>query len=310
MLQGNGVPAAHPSVIGAAVMGTGIVSVALRLDGVALGADALMWVACGLWAALVLSLAATARAGRLAAHAARPDSLTAVAATCVVGTRVTLQGFRWAGVALLVCGALAWPPWLACVLCHWRRPRRGHGFLAAVSAEAVAVLCATVGAAVGAPWLAVAAAVALVAGLGLYGFAASSFDPAQLAKGEGDQWIAGGALAIAALAAASAAGAIRAADALGWLREPLTAVAMILWWLAIAWLPPLVLAEVRHRRLRWGSARWATVFPLGMYAVMSFAVGTVAGHRWIAAFARGWTWVAFAAWALLAVASVSRGGHG
>ena len=41
--------------------------------------------------------------------------------------------------------------------------------------------------------------------------------------------------------------------------------------------------------------RWATVFPLGMYAACSFTVGRVTGLTGITSFGQVWTWVAFAA---------------
>jgi tellurite resistance protein TehA-like permease len=46
------------------------------------------------------------------------------------------------------------------------------------------------------------------------------------------------------------------------------------------------------------------VFPLGMYAAMSFAVGELAGLAWMRAFARDWTWLAAAAWALVLLDAV------
>jgi tellurite resistance protein TehA-like permease len=46
------------------------------------------------------------------------------------------------------------------------------------------------------------------------------------------------------------------------------------------------------------------VFPLGMYAAMSFAVGELAGLAWMRAFARDWTWLAVAAWALVLLDAV------
>jgi hypothetical protein len=41
--------------------------------------------------------------------------------------------------------------------------------------------------------------------------------------------------------------------------------------------------------------RWATVFPLGMYAACSFTVGQVTGVSGITSFGQVLTWVAFAA---------------
>ena len=55
------------------------------------------------------------------------------------------------------------------------------------------------------------------------------------------------------------------------------------------WLAPLIAAEALRPRLSYDVRRWATVFPLGMYAACSFALGQVTG---ISVFARVWTWLA------------------
>jgi tellurite resistance protein TehA-like permease len=60
-------------------------------------------------------------------------------------------------------------------------------------------------------------------------------------------------------------------------------------------------------RLSYDVRRWATVFPLGMYAACSFAAGQVTGITGIADFGRVWTWVAFTA-SLLALAGLFRHG--
>ena len=74
----------------------------------------------------------------------------------------------------------------------------------------------------------------------------------------------------------------------------------------MAWLPVLVAGEALRPRTGFDARRWSTVFPVGMYAAMSHAVGEQAGRPWIVAFARDWTWVAVAVWALVAAASVGR----
>jgi tellurite resistance protein TehA-like permease len=55
--------------------------------------------------------------------------------------------------------------------------------------------------------------------------------------------------------------------------------------------------------------RWATVFPVGMYAASSFDVGQVAGVPGVTDFARVWVWVAFALWLLVFVAMLWPGRH-
>jgi hypothetical protein len=289
-------------------MGTGVVSVALQLDRHDGASDALLVATAVMAAALTALRAATLVVDprRLVREAREPASLTAVAATCVLGIRLTGAGWGWAGGALLVCAAAAWAPLLWTVLRHWRTPARGAGFLVAVSTEALAVLCAAVASTAHAGWLAVAAVPVIACGLGLYGFAATSFDIGELVRGRGDQWVAGGALAIAALAAGADAAAARSTHTAVALREPVGALAVVLWALAMAWLPALVLAELGRPRRRFDARRWSTVFPLGMYAAMSYVVGAEDGRAWMVAFARAWTLVAAAVWLAVAGATVRR----
>ncbi len=126
------------------------------------------------------------------------------------------------------------------------------------------------------------------------------------APGGGEIWIAGGALAVSALACGEL---ILADDALGVLRgarEALVSVDLALWIAAIAWLPLLVAAELRRPRLRYHPARWATVFPVGMYAACSFVTGRALGLGAITDFARLWTWIALAVWCLAALGLARR----
>jgi tellurite resistance protein TehA-like permease len=106
--------------------------------------------------------------------------------------------------------------------------------------------------------------------------------------------VAGGALAISVLACVKV---IQAGDALGWLTsaQALTAVPLALWCIAMLWLGPLIATEALRPRLSYEVRRWGTVFPLGMYAACSFAVGQLTAITGISAFARGWTWLAVAA---------------
>ncbi len=81
-------------------------------------------------------------------------------------------------------------------------------------------------------------------------------------------------------------------------------VAVVVWAAAMTWLPVLVVAEVRHPRLRYDVRRWSTVFPLGMYAAMSLTVGSVEELDWMEGFGRAWTWVALAGWAVVATGTL------
>jgi hypothetical protein len=303
------VAAALPGAAAAPVMGTGIAAIAFAGDGRAALADVLLAIALAIAAALVALLVVRAvrdRAG-LAAATRGPASLTAVAGACVLGARLTQAGLTGGGVALLVVAVAAWAPLLWRVLRAWRAPVAGGGFLVAVATQAIASLAAALAGPLRSGGLALAAAGALAAGLALYAFAAASFDPVQVWRGRGDQWVAGGALAISALAAGDVDAALRATGAAAGLVAPVRSVALILWVLAMAWLPVLVAGELRAPRTGFDACRWSTVFPVGMYAAMSFAVGHAAARPAILAFARGWVWVAGAVWALVAAGSVAGG---
>jgi tellurite resistance protein TehA-like permease len=145
----------------------------------------------------------------------------------------------------------------------------------------------------------------LVIGLVFYVFTAARFDLHELLTGHGDHWVAGGALAISALAASKITEAAGALGQFSKQHQVLTASTLVLWCLAMVWLFPLVIGEVRRPRLNYEVGRWATVFPLGMYAACSFATGQVTGISGIADFGRAWTWVAFTV-GLLALAGLFR----
>src|SRR6185437_2888699 len=119
-----------------------------------------------------------------------------------------------------------------------------------------------------ADWLLYAAMALFLVGLAAYAVILWRFDFRSFGTGAGDQWVVGGALAIGTLAA----GKIAVADAAGAWTGLLDDLALALWCVAMAWLIPLVISEVIRPRLRYHVLRWATVFPVGMYAACSFAV--------------------------------------
>lgn len=304
-LLGRTLDSSPPSA-GTEVMATGVVSIALSLDGqqtlsrIMLGIAVVIWVALAVLAPL---RAARDRAG-FWADVRTPAALTGSVATAVLGTRLTVLGWTWAGIAALIIAFVLWAALLGPVLAGWRSPTVGVSLLLAVSTESLAVLGSTLAAPEHARWLLIAALVPLGLGLGLYGFIISRFGLDQLAVGRGDHWITGGALGISALAAAKITAV---AEALGILEGVvLKDIAAGLWVLAMLWLLVLLGAEARWPRLRYDAGRWATVFPLGMYAASSFAVGAVAHAGAITSFARVSVWVALAAWAIVFLATLGR----
>ena len=289
-------------------MGTGIVSIALLLDGRKVLSDVLLVLDATFWLALVVLLPARARRdwARFRVDVRHPTALTSIAGTSVLGARLTLAGWDWAGGALLALAAAIWLCLVPHVLRHWRLPTIGASFILTVSTESLGLLAATLALKERSSWLLYAALVLLGLGLAFYLYVLRDFDWRQLAVGIGDHWVTGGALAISTVTAGRLALAAGATHDLGGLHGPMEVIALILWCLTLVWLPALLLSEALRPRLSYNVRRWSTVFPVGMYAACSFIVGAVTGIGGITEFARVWVWVALAVWILVCVAMLRR----
>ena len=267
-----------------------------------------MWVTACLWAGLTVALAIhpVLRKGHLREQLRLPASLSGVAGTCVLGARLSLHGWDGAAAVLLAVAAVAWVFLLPGILGSWHRPTVGLHFLLAVSTLALSTLASLVAITSSTAWLASAGLLLLAAGLIAYVAIAAVFDLGQLLTGRGDQWIAGGALAIGGLAVAQLIDSERQSHIVASLHGVLSAAGWVLWVAAMAWLPCLLVAEVVRPRLGFDALRWSTVFPVGMYAAMSFALGRALHSGALIDFARVWVWPALALWALVAVGSLRR----
>lgn len=292
---------------GGAVMATAIVSIALRSSGYEWLSRALLLVAVILWAGLgtVFLVRLVLDRGRLFREAERVSALTEVAGTAVLGSRLVLLDFYWAGWPLLASATLL-GILLTLVLKVKAAHAPGGGFLVVVAPQSLAVLGAQIASHQHLAWLAAMSFAAFALGLCLYPTVLARFDFGELRAGAGDQWVAGGALAISALACGELANAQTAVHVLGPIHDALTFTSIVLWVLAMAWLPALILGEARWPRLDYDVRRWATVFPLGMYAAMSFTIASLNTIAWIGDFARIWTWVALGVWAVVAAAVPKR----
>jgi tellurite resistance protein TehA-like permease len=300
---------AIPPASGAVVMGTGIVSIGLAFDGHETISRVLLILDAVIWAALTVLLPARAvrDRARFRSDVRTPAALTSVAGTAVLGTRLTLLGWDWAGAALLVIALALWAALLVPILTHWVTPTVGSSLVLTVSTESLAVLAATIAVRQHAHWLLFAALAPFVLGLCFYAFVIARFDPRQLGVGRGDHWITGGALAISTLAAGRITLAAKSLHAMGGAHAALKDTSLVLWALTIAWLPVLVAAEALRPRLRYDVRRWSTVFPVGMYAACSFIVGAAAHAPGITHFARVWVWAGVAVWLVVFVAMLRRG---
>lgn len=290
-----------PPASGAVVMGTGIVSVALLLDDRHLLSAILLVIAAIIWLALAVLLPARARRDgqRFLVDLRHPTALTSIAGTEVLGTRLTLAGWNWAGAALLVVGTVIWLGLVPHVLRHWQTPTIGASFILTVGTESLALLASTVAFATRAGWLVYASLVPFCLGLGFYVFVLSRFDFRQLLVGVGDHWVTGGALAISTVAAGRIALAAPRTDTLSGGQGALKTIALVLWCVTMVWLPALIAAEILRPRLSYTVRRWSTVFPVGMYAACSFIVGKLTQTAGIGDFARVWVWVSVAVWVIV-----------
>ncbi|GGU83570.1 membrane protein [Streptomyces filipinensis] len=300
--------AERPPAAGAAVMATGILSVGLQLTGAetvsrpALALTAVAWVAL----AADFALRLLGQRQRWVAEAQSPGALNAVAATTVLGTGISALGRQTLAEALLALAALLWPVLLVTVVRHWRRRMPGSVFLCCVATQGLAVLAATLAAAERRAWLAHTALVLFWLGLVLYGLALAHFDARQVWEGAGDHWVAGGALAISALAGAKL---LIAADAGPYLwddddRAVLRTTTVALLVLDLACYLALLAAEAARPRRGYHVLRWATVFPMGMTAAATLSVATAVGLPWLRWPGRVLLWVAVAVWLTVAAGAV------
>lgn len=156
-------------VAGAAVMATGIVSTGCHLVGAEVVSLVLLGVGGAGWALLVgiflqHFLGAREQWRRESRTAA---SLTGVAATSVLGTRVVLLGWAAAGWVLLAVAAAGWVVLLPQVVRSLGRRVPGSAYLTCVATQSLGVLGATLAPATGVAWPLPVAVVLLVAGFGL-----------------------------------------------------------------------------------------------------------------------------------------------
>ena len=299
---------AIPGGSGAVVMGTEIVSVALLIDGRHVLSAVLLATGGLIWLALVglLFTRALVDRERFQAGNRHPTALVSIAGTAVLGARLALAGWNWVGTVLLIVATASWLVLVPQVLHHWQTPTSGASFILTVATESLAVLAATLAFSDRTAWLAYAALAPFGMGLGLYVFVLGRFQFRQLAVGIGDHWVTGGALAISTVAAWRIALAAQRYGILGRGDGPLKTVALVLWCVTMVWLPVLIGGELLRPRLSYNVRRWATVFPVGMYAACSFGVGELTQVDGIIDFARIWVWVAVVVWLIVFAGMVAR----
>lgn len=284
-----------PPAAGAFVMATGIISIGLHRTGFEWPSRVLLALAGVVWVLLAIDFAVRLVGDRTRwlSEAESPPGLTGVAATCVLGTRMAMLGWHTVAWIALALAVVWWPVLLSAVMSHWNRRMPGAEFLVCVATQGLAVLAATLGKIHDSRWLAMAAVAWFCLGVGLYVLALTRFDFRQIWSGAGDQWVATGAIAISALAAAVTV------DIPGWkpvAHGALTTAALTLLMLNWAVYSVLVVAEIANPRPGYDIRRWATVFPLGMTAVATLTTGAVADLTALRVVGRVLLLIAVVAW--------------
>jgi tellurite resistance protein TehA-like permease len=283
----------------AAVMATGIVSIAALDHGLVAISSALIVLAAVALPALIVAAAITWKreSWKLTDLDVSLPMCTYIAACAVVGAR--LAEHRW---VLWVIAAMALQGWLSLAPLiarrMWRERAglidRAHGGweLASVATSGLAILMADLRIVFLAVlfWAVAIAAYLVMTGLIVLRAVHDSSAP-ELAQP--DVWILMGGAAIATLAGDHID---KAGLTVVW---PVTVVT---WLVATVWIPLLVYVCIRHRV----GLAWAAVFPLGMYSSATYATAVETGGQWLTNVSLAFFWIALVAWILTALQALSR----
>ncbi|WOC11503.1 tellurite resistance/C4-dicarboxylate transporter family protein [Gordonia sp. MP11Mi] len=315
----------------AMVMATGIVSIAMSVQGWGLVSAALLWIGVVAYAVLVVaSLVRFVRYRDAVATDLRAPTrtfgfFTFVAATGVTGTRLLLDGR--VGVAEIALGvtAVSWfvlgyaLPAIAFAARGDEAPMRradGSWFVWVVATQSVAILAASLQPAVDTlrtefALLAVSCwsiGVVLYVGVAVLVAARLLLARPSPADVTGAYWVAMGATAISVVAGTHVEkmAGVPLVEVVG---ATVGASTFILWAFGTWLVPALLVAgywrHVVHRvRLRYEVGLWTIIFPLGMYGVASRALGTAHDLPIVNGIGHVEIWVASIAWAVTFVAMV------
>ena len=320
----------------ALVMATGIISVGTDLLGDRLLSKVVLGVTVAAFVGLVFAY--TARlvwfTPFVRQSAADPTTamayFTVVAGTDVLAVRLAMASHPLVAFALGTAGAAIWLgltyalPWS--IVAAARRPVLGEingtWLVWVVATQSLSIVAAAVAPSAPATWLRAdlpAVAVCLW-GLGVMLYLVFiviiflrllviEVTPAEMGPA---YWIAMGATAISVRAAAGilALHGPHTGVLVSVLRPFVVGLSVVLWAFGTWRIPLLVLLGIWRYVLRryprtYEPRLWSVVFPLGMYTVASWTLGQTDGLGFMAAVARAWVWVGFAA--LVAVLSLMAG---
>jgi tellurite resistance protein TehA-like permease len=289
----------------AAVMATGIVSVAALDHGYRGISDVLIVLAAVALPVLIVAAATAWRreSWNLTNLDVSLRLCTYIAACAVVGARLAEHR-----VVLWVLAGMALQGWLSLAPMVTRRVWRDRGVglrdrahggweLASVATSGLAIVMADLKIVFLAIlfWAIAIGVYLLMTGLIIW---RAVHDPAAPESVQPDIWILMGGAAIATLAGDH----IHKAGL-----KAVWPVTVVTWFVATAWIPPLIymtLQRFRRRRELPPGLWWAAVFPLGMYSSATYATAVETGWHWLTMVSLVLFWIAFAAWVIVAIGSL------
>jgi tellurite resistance protein TehA-like permease len=276
----------------AAVMATGIVSIAAADHGYHIISDVLVVLAAIALPVLIVMVARAWRGFDFRDPDVALGLFTYVAACAVLAAR--LAEYR---VVLWVLAGMALQGWLSLAPLAARRMwrhraelrDRAHGGweLASVATSGLAIVSADLD-------IVFWAAVFWVLAMCIYVFM-TVLILSRVDLSQPDSWILMGGAAIATLAGDH----LHSALLPGPIADGVRMVTIVTWMVATLWIPPLIYATVR----RFVGVAWATVFPLGMYASATYAMAVETGWQWLTIVSLVFFWIAFPAWVIVAIRS-------
>ena len=312
----------------ASVMATGIVSVALLLSHV-LALSVALWI-IGSVLVVFLTVVYTIRATRFPREMRRDflDPATAfgfftfIAAVGVMATRFALGGWTYVPAILTIIAAIAWftlTYWTFAMLLFTNekpidRALNGSWLIAIVATESLAITWvlltniqpsqrATLQLLAYTFWTFGVLLYLIFIALIMYRFFFLRVQHSDLTP---PYWINMGAMAITTVAGVRMLDVAQPTALLVTLRPYIEGFTVMMWAWGTWWIPLLIIIGfwkyvVSREPVRYQPALWSIVFPLGMYATALQLLTHIRGLEFLAAIGPASAWIAFAAWALVAL---------